>query len=70
MAFWCRAAAPLRVDAGVVDDRVHAPDRVDLVGDASGLHGATEIADDNSGSTRGEVGDVAARSADRACSTT
>ena len=30
MAFRGRAAAPLVINAGVMDDRVHAPDRIDL----------------------------------------
>ena len=42
-----RAAASLRVDARVVDDCIHAPDRVDLIRDAPGFGGAAEIADHN-----------------------
>jgi hypothetical protein len=30
-----------------VDDGVHAPDVVDLLGDRSGLGGAAEVADDD-----------------------
>lgn len=40
------AAAALEVDAGIVDDGVHAAEGVDLVGDGAGLGGAGEIADD------------------------
>jgi hypothetical protein len=40
-----------------MDDRIHAPDCVDLVCDASGFRGAGEIADHNPGGTRRELGD-------------
>jgi len=58
MAFGCRAAAALRVDTGVVDDRIHAPHRVDLFCDAPGLGGATEVSDDNPCRTRRERSDA------------
>jgi hypothetical protein len=47
MALGRRAAASHRVDARVVDDCIHAPDRVDLIRDAPGFGGAAEIADHN-----------------------
>jgi hypothetical protein len=40
-----------------MDDRIHSPDRVDLICDAFGLGGAAEIADHNSCGARGELGD-------------
>jgi hypothetical protein len=48
MALGRRVTATLAIDAGVVDDRIHAPDRVDLFGDAAGFGSAAEIADRNS----------------------
>jgi hypothetical protein len=52
-----RASTSLSVDAGVVDDCVHAPDRVDLFRDVPSFGGAAEIADDDSQGTRRKVGE-------------
>src|SRR3954464_8337212 len=38
-----------------MDDRVHWSDRVDLVGDASGLSRAAKIADDHTSRLRSEI---------------
>ena len=38
-----------------VDDDVHAPDSVHLLGNASRFHGATEIADDDSCGSRSDI---------------
>jgi hypothetical protein len=40
-----------------VDDRVHAADRVDLVGDASSLDGAAQVANDEAFRVRSQIGD-------------
>jgi hypothetical protein len=43
----CRAAAPFRVHARIVDDRIHAADCVDLVCKAPGLGRAAKVAEDD-----------------------
>jgi hypothetical protein len=53
-----------------VDDRIHAADCVDLVRDAVDLSGATKIADNDPEARDATSPMLAARSADRACSTT
>ena len=47
MAFGSRHPACRRIDAGVVDDRIHAADGIDRVGDRSCLGRAAQVADDN-----------------------
>lgn len=42
------------LDAGIMDDRVHVPDCVDLFRDPPGLRGPAQIPHDNPGGTRGE----------------
>ena len=46
----------LEVDAGVVDDGVHAADGVDLVGDGARVGRAAQIADGHSFGARSEIG--------------
>src|SRR5690348_8298068 len=57
MAFWSGGAVALRIDTGVVNDRIHAPDRVHLIRNALRLGAAAEIADRNSLGARGEISD-------------
>jgi hypothetical protein len=57
MALGRRPAVSLGVDACVVDDGVHAPDRIDLVCDALGFGCAAEISDCNPCGTRREPSD-------------
>jgi hypothetical protein len=57
MALGRRAAAPLAVDAGVVDHGVHAPQRVDLVRYAAGFDGAAKIAHHDASGPGREVGE-------------
>jgi hypothetical protein len=40
-----------------MDDRIHAPDCIDLICDAPGLRGAAEVADHNTGGPRRETSD-------------
>ena len=56
--------------AGVVNDGIHPSDRVHLVGDASRVNGATQVADDHARGPDARSSSPAARSRDRACSTT
>ena len=54
MAAWPSGVEPrlrLAVNASVVDDRVHAADRINLFCDALGFAAAAEITDDQSGGT-------------------
>ncbi len=50
-----RGFAP--IDAGVVNDRIHAPERVDLICDILGLGGTSEITEPLSRQNAPRVGD-------------
>src|SRR6185369_8443196 len=54
-AFGCSTALGFAEDAGIVDDRMHTPDLVDLIGEAARLRGAREVADDDAGGARSEI---------------
>src|SRR5690606_23086459 len=55
VSLWRRAAVGLAKDAGVVDDRVHAPDLVDLIRERPSLRRVREISDHDAGCTRREI---------------
>ena len=53
---WRWASTGRQIHASVVDDRLHLSDRDDLIGDASGLGGAAQIAnDDDLGRSSSEI---------------
>jgi hypothetical protein len=55
VTLWGRTSAWLRIDTCVVDDSIHAPNRVYLFGDASRLLGAAQVPDHEPGGTRSQV---------------
>ena len=52
-----RSPRGLEVDAGIVDDGVHAAEGVDLVGEGARLGRAAEVADGHTPGARGEIGE-------------